>query len=136
MITKSIYVASGDYTRLRLLAAALTTRNGASADAGRKLLNELDRCIMLAAHEMPPGIVQIESKVTIEDLSSGELETYTLSLPDQADAEQGRISVLAPIGTALLGYAEGDEIAWETPGGVRRLRIRSVSQPAVALAAR
>lgn len=132
MITKSIYVASGDYTRLRLLAVAVISRGGARAKAGRQLLQELDRSVMLAAHEMPRSVVQLESTVSIEDLTSGDVESYTLSMPEQADPERGRISILAPIGTALLGYSEGDEISWETPGGTRRLKIVSVHQPSLA----
>ena len=129
MITKSIYIASGDYARLRLLASALAKGKGPHADGARKLLEEVERAVILASHEMPPGVVRIDSRITIEDLGSGEVETYTLSLPDQADPEQGRLSILAPIGTALLGYSDGDEIAWETPGGVRRIKIRNVAHP-------
>lgn len=52
-----------------------------------------------------------------------------MTRPEHADAAQGRLSVLAPIGTAVLGYAEGDEIEWPTPGGLRRIRIRDVVPP-------
>lgn len=133
MFNKSIYVASHDYTRLRLLAAALTTHQSPSArTAAGRLLQELDRCILVAAHELPPGTVRLGSTVTIEDVESGETDVYTLSMPDQANPEQGRLSVLAPVGTAILGYAEGDEITWETPGGMRRLKLRQVSTPEMA----
>ena len=50
--------------------------------------------------------------------------------PEQADVDQKRISILAPIGTALLGYSEGDDVRWTTQGGPRRLKLRQVTQPA------
>jgi regulator of nucleoside diphosphate kinase len=73
--------------------------------------------------------------VTVTDLDSGREHEYTIVFPRDADLSAGRISVLAPIGTALLGYAEGDEIEWNVPGGVRRLRIDSVQQAAYESAA-
>ncbi len=132
MITKSIYTATEDYVRLHHLARTLMSGKGPQAAAGAKLLHELDRSIMIAAHELPPGVVRINSQVTLEDAETGEVENYVLTLPENADPDQGRLSVLAPIGTAILGYAEGDEIAWTTPGGIRRLKLRSVSQPVLA----
>ena len=123
---KNIYISSHDYTRLRMLASARAAGKGHAAAAAQKLLRELDRAIMLAHHELPPRVVRIGSRVTIEDLESGETEAYVLTWPDQANAGHGRLSVLAPIGTALLGYTEGDELEWDTPGGLRRLRILAV----------
>jgi regulator of nucleoside diphosphate kinase len=60
------------------------------------------------------------------DLVSGERHELTLVLPRESDAGTGRVSVLAPLGTALLGYRVGDEIEWLMPGGLRRLRIEEV----------
>jgi regulator of nucleoside diphosphate kinase len=64
---------------------------------------------------------------------SGDLATYTLSYPVEADLDAGKLSVLAPIGTALLGYREGDVVEWPVPGGVRVLKIeRLLHQPEAA----
>ena len=63
------------------------------------------------------------------DLEDNSEETYRLVLPDQADVSRLRISVLAPIGAALLGYREGDQIEWPVPDGIRRLRIKRVTRP-------
>lgn len=132
MTSKPIYIVSGEYTRLRQLVTTLIASKSRHSESGRRLLTELDRCVMLAAHEMPPGVVRIDSRVEFEDLESGEVDSYTLTWPDRANPEQGLLSVLAPVGTALIGYSEGDVIEWETPGGARKLKIRSVVQPAVA----
>ncbi len=127
---KTIYVSSSEYTQIRWLAASLVSGKSRLAATARQLLGELERAAVVAPHEMPPRVVRIESRVEFEDVETGERETYTLVYPDHADADQQRLSVLAPIGTALLGYSEGDEIDWETPGGVRRIRICSVTNPA------
>ncbi|MDQ5977944.1 MAG: regulator of nucleoside diphosphate kinase [Verrucomicrobiota bacterium] len=76
------------------------------------------------------------SLVRFEDLYTGEIEEYTLTFPDQADVATGRLSILAPVGTALLGFREGSIVDWPTPGGIRRLKIHRVSQPALAGAGR
>ncbi len=51
---------------------------------------------------------------------------YTIVYPEEADIEHDRLSVLAPIGTALLGYRVGDEIAWEVPAGMKKIRIEQI----------
>jgi len=64
--------------------------------------------------------------VLVRDLDTGGESTYTLVFPSDADIAKGKISILAPIATALLGYREGDEIEWPTPGGRRRLNVIQV----------
>jgi len=64
--------------------------------------------------------------VRVTDLDGGHQRTLTLVLPGEADSSQGKISVLAPIGTALLGYRVGDTVEWRVPGGLRRFRIDAV----------
>lgn len=130
MTDRKLFISSHDHKRLSLLLAAF--RNGSRPPTVRRLQEELERAIILAPHEMPPRVVRLDSRVTFEDLTDGSVECYTLTLPEQANADEHRLSILAPIGTALLGYAEGDELDWETPGGVRRLRILTVDQTIVA----
>jgi regulator of nucleoside diphosphate kinase len=64
----------------------------------------------------------------VHDLTSGARREMVLVLPGEADVAAQRISVLAPLGTALLGYREGDEVEWVMPGGLRRLRVERVTQ--------
>jgi regulator of nucleoside diphosphate kinase len=68
--------------------------------------------------------------VEFEDLGTGEVEEYTITFPERANVEKKRLSILAPIGTALIGYRVGDLVSWSTPGGVRQLKIRRVNVPA------
>jgi len=63
-------------------------------------------------------------------LKTDEIEDWVLTMPEHADPGQQRISVFATIGTAILGYSDGDAIEWQTPGGVRMLNIECVEQNA------
>ncbi|HLI33813.1 MAG TPA: nucleoside diphosphate kinase regulator [Terriglobia bacterium] len=90
------------------------------------LEKELDRAEVVGASEVPRDVVTLGSRVRIRDLVSGEIAIYTLVFPEEADISRNRISVLAPIGTAILGYSAGDVIEWKVPGGTRKLRIEEV----------
>ena len=68
----------------------------------------------------------MNSKVRLRDLNSGEETVYALVFPGMANAGEKAISILAPIGTALLGYREGDVIEWDVPAGTRRLKVLEV----------
>ncbi len=129
MKLKSLHITSSDRETLRFVAAAALARKGPVADAARNLLHELDRAAVLPAADLSADVVRLGSQVEIEDLADGSVDTYTLVLPEFANADEKRLSVLAPIGTAVLGYAEGDEIEWRTPGGLRRLRLLTVRPP-------
>lgn len=68
----------------------------------------------------------MNSKVILRDLDTQEIMTYTLVFPNDANYEAGAISVLAPVGTAILGYSEGDTVEWPVPSGMRRLLVEKV----------
>ena len=68
----------------------------------------------------------MNSTVTLRDLETNERETYTLVYPEQADIANDRLSVLAPVGTAILGQRVGDELKWRVPGGWRRFKVQRV----------
>ena len=91
---------------------------------------ELDRATIVKPQEVPPTVVTMNSTIALVDLDTGEEETHTLVFPEDADISEGKISILAPIGTAMLGYEIGDVFEWEVPAGKRRLRVeRIVYQP-------
>lgn len=118
-----IYVSTQDHEVLQLLLKSLE-RERAACD---RLRVELLRATKCDAAALPPGTVQLNSRVRLLDLDRDEVEEYVLTMPAAADPEQQRISVLAPVGTALLGYRVDDEIEWPTPGGTRRLKILAVT---------
>ena len=81
---------------------------------------------MVPSQEIPPTVITMNSQVTLLDLDTQEAETYTLVFPDDLDGAPGKVSVLAPIGTAMLGYKTGDIFEWKVPDGMRRLRVERI----------
>lgn len=88
---------------------------------------ELERASGVEPAELPHDVVTMNSTVEIRDLTSGETETYTLVYPEQANIHANRISVLAPLGTAILGCRVGDVVRVNTPSGARRVRVEEIS---------
>ncbi|MCA9113840.1 MAG: nucleoside diphosphate kinase regulator [Planctomycetaceae bacterium] len=96
----------------------------------QSLRGELNSALVLPSDEIPPDVVTMNSTIRLRQLRSQEVETYTLVYPEDADIASGRLSVLAPIGTAILGYCVGDSIEWQVPSGVVQFKIEElVFQP-------
>jgi len=109
------------------------SRNDAEWARIEELEVELNRAIIVDTDKIPPDIVTMNSKVCLRDADTGKDEIYQLVYPEDADIEQNKISILAPIGTAILGYKVGDIIEWKVPAGLRKLKIKKiVYQPEAA----
>jgi regulator of nucleoside diphosphate kinase len=94
---------------------------------------ETERAVVVKPEAVPATVVTMNSQVELLDLDTKEQRSVTLVFPSMANIEEGRVSVLAPLGTALLGSCEGTPIEWTTPRGVRRLRVeRVLYQPEAA----
>lgn len=126
-----IIVSSADRRRLDSLAdASGGARDGDLAD---RLASELARAEIVEPDDVPRGVVRMNSRVSVRDLDSGEVRNFDLVYPQEADAARGRVSILAPMGCAVLGLAEGQTIAWPLPEGrTRRIQVVSVSDPGAA----
>src|SRR5688572_6494485 len=97
------------------------------------LTEELDRAHVLAKRRHPEHIVCMGCEVEFRDDTTGKVQTVTLVYPEDADISKGRISVLTPIGTALIGLRAGHSITWETrTGDLRRLKVLQVREPQLA----
>ena len=93
------------------------------------LQGELARAIVVSDEAVPADVVTMDSRVAYTDGSTGVSREITLVYPHEADGTQGRVSVLAPVGTALLGLSAGQSIEWEFPDGRRRrLTVNRVVQ--------
>jgi len=123
-----LFISEAELPRLQ---AVLSPRRSDERDRDHveQLRKELDRAVVLESAEMPLDVITIGTRVQVRDVLSGARREMTLVLPEDADARFHRVSVLAPLGTALLGYREGDEVSWVMPGGPRRLNIESVQRP-------
>lgn len=123
----NIYITKPDYERLTKLIEIAREREG---DANREYLDrlegELDRAEVVQQKDIPVDVITMRSTVRLKDLATGEEMIYRLVFPTEANYDEGKISVLAPIGTAMLGYRRGDVIEWQVPSGVRRLSVEEV----------
>lgn len=120
-----LIISSLDAERLERLLENLP----ASAFPGRQALEtELARAEIVAPQDMPPDVVTMNSTVKFRVDASTEEFTLTLVYPRDMDKSNDKISILAPVGSALLGLSRGDEIEWPRPGGgVMRVRIEEVT---------
>jgi regulator of nucleoside diphosphate kinase len=116
----SITVTAQDLARLQDLLSMEGTAAVEQLDA------ELERARVVAQTEIERDVITMNSDVCFEDLGSGLRRTIRLVYPADADAERGWISVLAPLGSALLGLRPGQEIEWRVPAGMRRIRVIAV----------
>jgi regulator of nucleoside diphosphate kinase len=132
---RTIHITEPDMKKLAALLESWRPAREVDREHARVLADELERAHLVHTNDARADVVTMNSCVTVTDLDSGREHTYTIVFPRDANVSEGRISVLAPIGTALLGFAEGDEIEWNVPGGVRRFRIDAVNQGAYERAA-
>lgn len=123
----SIIVTDLDLQRLRTVLDHHDVPTAEALDA------ELHRAVVVPQREVPADVVTMNSDVLYEDESTGARRTVRVVYPRDADAGRGWVSVLAPIGSALLGLRVGQHIDWNVPAGRRRLRIVDVPyQPEAA----
>ena len=125
----AIMVSAADYDRLASLADAAEER---APDVASVLRTEIERAQVVPADAVPVNVVQMGSTVEFHP-DSGQQRRVTLVYPGEADFAQGRISILTPIGAALIGLSPGQSIAWTARDGrQRRLTVLSVAQPQAA----
>jgi len=133
---KNIVITEADYVRLRRLVESSRLFRQHDAKHLDDLEQELERAAIMKAGEVPSDVVTMNSRVRVKDLNSGRVTTYQIVFPGEADIAKNRISVLAPIGTGLLGYSAGTTVEWQVPSGMRRFRILGVEyRPEAARAA-
>jgi regulator of nucleoside diphosphate kinase len=135
MSSKEIYITEFDLKRLKsLIEYAGDSWDKSMLPRLEELNEEIDRAEIVKPEEVPRDVITMNSKFRLRDLETGEEVVYTLVFPGKADAANGKISVLAPVGTAVLGYRVGDVVEWRVPGGMRRFKVeRVLYQPEAAL---
>jgi len=126
MTSKTIYITDNDMRRLRELIMVARQFKKEEEKYLQDLEAELNRGKIIKSQDIPQDIITMNSEVHLRDLNTKEEITYQLVFPDQADASQGRVSILAPIGMALLGYSVGDIIEWKVPAGVAKLQVEKI----------
>lgn len=112
MSKPEIFVATTDFEKLQTLLGRQP-----ESETVNLLLDELDRAHIVEDAQIPSDVVRMHSRVSFTMLSSGQRCTYSLVFPREVQDRQDALSVLSPVGSALLGLRIGDEIEWPLPGG-------------------
>lgn len=126
MARRKIIITNEDYQQLEALLTSDVARLVSGPDRLDELQIELNRAQIVSPEDLPADVVTMNSVVTLRDLDTNEIETYSLVYPNSADIANQKLSVLAPIGTAILGYRVNDELRWRVPNGWRRLKVEQV----------
>lgn len=126
MLARPIVVTDLDRRRLGSLIGDSANFDLIHRRYAEDLEYELERAETVDATKVPPDVITMNSTVRVSDLDSGDTDTYTLVYPDDANVTKNRISVLAPVGTAILGFRAGDVIRWPVPDGLVRIKIEDV----------
>lgn len=129
----TIYIT--DFDRERLYSIISNHRSASPKIKAQidRLEEELEKAIVVEPKNIPADVVTMNTKLRLRDEQSGEERVLSLVFPSDADFEKNRISVLAPVGTALLGYRVGDIIEWQVPSGTKTFHIiETIYQPEAA----
>jgi len=122
----NIRISQSDHARLSGLASTIAARNPEASD---ELLAELERARIVADGWVPAGTVRMGSTVTFKP-DTGDRKTVTLVYPGDADISEGKVSILTPIGTALIGLSSGQSMIWTARDGRQHeLSVLAVNQP-------
>lgn len=125
---KRIALSRPDALRLRVLMRNEQSYSMVERANLMELHHAIDRAAILDPDLMPIDAVTLESRALVRDLDTGECSVYTLVCRARGDLSIGELSVLAPLGTALLGHRAGERVEWISPGGWRRVLIEAVQQ--------
>ena len=130
---RPIILTSQDKLRLEELLEEVAVSDPRARGDLNSLAQELRRAPIVESKEVPADVITMNSRADVQDLESGETESFTLVFPAEANIEEHKISVLAPIGAGMLGYRLGNEFEWKVPAGVRRMKVVKVHyQPEAA----
>jgi regulator of nucleoside diphosphate kinase len=123
----TIYITKIDRERLGNLIELIRNQDDrANLTYVNKLEDELEYAEVVASEDIPPDVVTMRSKVKLKDLDTKEEMVYSIVFPGEANSEEGKISILAPLATALLGYSHGDTVEFQAPTRLRRLKIEEI----------
>ena len=124
--SRNIYITESDMNRLQGLLETGSQFGHRDKKHLLEMEEELNRARVVPSKDIPEDVITMNSKVRLIDLDSGEQVVYSLVFPGDANVAENKISVLAPIGTALIGYRIGDTIEWKVPGGLKRLKVEGI----------
>lgn len=126
MTQRHIHITDHDMRRLRALLLATEDPLGKERPYLESLRAELDRANIVASEAINADVVTMNSTVRVRERDTGRTTTLTVVFPESANPAANRISVIAPLGSALLGYRAGDRVSFRVPAGLRECEIEEV----------
>ena len=94
------------------------------------LTQELDRAIIKKEGVLDASIIRMNSNVTVEDIKTKQQMNIQIVMPSQSNIKEGKVSILAPLSVAIIGFKENDEVEWQLPAGIKNLKIIAVTNTA------
>jgi regulator of nucleoside diphosphate kinase len=125
-MTRHVTITSDDRRRLGTMLESAQTLGRVERELLDAIEADVDGAVAADPADVPPDLVTMNSTVELRDMGSGEIETYTLVYPERADVTYDRVSVLAPLGRAILGTKVGEIVTVQAPSGWRRIRVESI----------
>jgi regulator of nucleoside diphosphate kinase len=119
---EKIFITKNDQKKL----IDLIDKKWPNDDYDQALLEELKRAEIIEPEDIPKDVITMNSLASLCDLDNGKVYKYWLVMPEEADVSQDKISILSPLGCALLGYRIGDVIPIKAPAGERRLEVKEI----------
>ena len=122
---RNLRITETDFERLEAVIDQFA--GGRLAESCERLETEMAKAEVVPPRSVPSDVVTMNTKVRFVDEATGQSREVTLVYPHEADVEQGKVSVLAPVGSALIGLSVGQSIAWPMPGGkTKTFRIEEI----------
>ncbi len=126
-MNKGMVITESDYLRIKNLLRCVRCHSKQDSANLHRLQESLSAAVIVPSKEIPGNVVTMNSTVTVCDSDTLETMKYTLVYPEKSDYRKGCISILAPLGAALIGSRVGEVINWEVPKGLKRMEIREIS---------
>lgn len=126
IVKQDVYISRMDRLRLERIIQAQQSAMYRDASYLEHLDKRLQHAHFVNPGDIPPDVVTMNSRVRLWFPDANERRVYAVVFPEHADLAVGRLSVLAPLGAALLGAREGDEVVWETPDGERTVVVEAI----------
>ena len=126
--TSPVVLLKKDYEILNSYVKNLQGMQVSEKENYSKLSQELKRALLVEEKDFPKEVVRLDSTVVIKDLTTNRNMTVTIVLPKNANIKQKKVSVLAPVGTALIGFKKGQVVSWNVPSGNKDFEIVEVIQ--------
>ena len=123
---KQLILKREDYDILMSYLTGLARSATFSRQNAEALEDEIKKAKLVTADKFPANVVGLNSLVKIKDENSGKIMELILVTPDKADIKKRMVSVMAPIGAALIGFQQGHELSWEVPSGKKKFTILEV----------